>query len=212
MMHTLAGFVLLSLMVPAAPMTLTFEGLGDGIPVADFYSSAGLSFIGATAFIDSDNGGTGDFGGEPSPSTAAFSLTGMIVNSHAGLIGAVSFYYANPFGTTNVRLFSGENLTGDLISDVFLNTTPAGGSPDPTGLFGPFEFSSAEFQAVARSFIIVSRGPGGLFADNLTVTSVPEPKTLCLWTAVVPFLLRAAVRRRPRRFSPNRVQCCNESL
>ena len=66
----------------AAPIVLTFEGLADWEGVAEFYnggtgtlgsgpgSNHGIRFTNAIALIDSDAGGSGNFGGEPSPSTA----------------------------------------------------------------------------------------------------------------------------------------------
>ena len=73
----------------AAPFVLTFEGLGDLEPVGDFYNGGlggngsgpgpnfGVTFSSnSLAIIDADAGGTGNIGGEPTPDTVLFFLTG----------------------------------------------------------------------------------------------------------------------------------------
>lgn len=191
---TLKLVFLLSLRLSSA--TLTFEGLQDGRTVNDYYNSLGVSFTGAIALVDTDDGGSGDFGGEPSSSTAIFSLTGIIVDAPGGLTGLIQFYYANPYGTTNVRVYSGPALRGTLLFDALLNATLSGASGDPTGLFGPFVLSTATFSGVARSLAIVPRAPNGVFIDDLTFTSVPEPEPFCLWMIGISGLLAySAIRR-----------------
>ena len=56
---------------------LDFEGIGDQNPIGDFYATSGITFSSnALGLVDSDDGGTGNFGGEPSPVTVLFWLTG----------------------------------------------------------------------------------------------------------------------------------------
>ena len=56
-----------------AVVVLTFEGVGDHNPVGNFYNGAGptnlhIAFSSNTlGLVDIDAGGTGNFGGEPSP-------------------------------------------------------------------------------------------------------------------------------------------------
>ncbi|MCU1330072.1 MAG: hypothetical protein JWN34_5442 [Bryobacterales bacterium] len=156
------------LLVPASCLlqsqTLTFEGLDDRSPVADFYSTLGARFKGATAMVASEVGGTGDFSGAPSMPTAAFSVSGIVINVPAGMTGSLSFYYSNPGGTTNVRLFTALDLRDGLLVDSLQPTTPS---------FHTFAFASIPFDGTALSVAIFSRGPGGFFIDNLTITTVP---------------------------------------
>jgi len=70
----------------AGTVVLTFEGFGDQEEIRDYYNggvgslgsgpgpSYGISFSSnALAIIDEDAGGSGNFGGEPSPDTIMFS-------------------------------------------------------------------------------------------------------------------------------------------
>jgi hypothetical protein len=67
-----------------AQVLLTFEGVGNGAAVNDFYAGGtdslgnvgpnfGVRFVGSTlGLVDEDAGGTGNFANEPSPSTIEF--------------------------------------------------------------------------------------------------------------------------------------------
>jgi hypothetical protein len=179
--------------------TLTFEGLPDGSPVGAFYNSLGVSFTGATALIDSSNGGSGNFGGEPSPVTAVFSSTNITIDSATGLISSIQFYLANPTGTTDVRVYSGVNLTGNVLVDVLLNATPSDGQ----GRFGPFVPNTVRFEGIGRSVVIFSRASGGFVIDDLTLTQtaepVPEPQSLWFWPFAGLCLAVASHACRPSR-------------
>jgi hypothetical protein len=60
-----------------ANILLDFEGLKDQEPLGGFYDAVSITFSNnALGLIDSDNGGTGNFGGEPSPVTVLFWLSG----------------------------------------------------------------------------------------------------------------------------------------
>lgn len=180
----------------APAVTLTFEGIGDATPVDDFYSGLGIVFDGATAFVDADDGGTGDFGSEPSPGTAAFTEFGMVISVPAGIVGSVTFRYSNPGGTTNVRTYAEPDAGGPFLNDEYFTFTALNGAPDPTGAFSPFETASFSFTGVRRSLQVFSRGPGGLFIDDLTVTVVPEPSTFALAAgALAVWALRRSWRR-----------------
>ena len=87
-------------------VTLTFEGLGNFEPVSQFYNGGtggngsgpgtnyGISFSpNSLALIDSDAGGSGNFGGEPSPDTVLFFTSGTaVMNVPAGFATGFSFY------------------------------------------------------------------------------------------------------------------------
>jgi len=81
--------VMLTASPAAATTVLTFEGLQDLESIDRFYDGAngglgsgpgpdlGITFSpNALAIVDSDAGGIGNIGGEPSPSTALFFLSG----------------------------------------------------------------------------------------------------------------------------------------
>ncbi|MEJ7607882.1 MAG: hypothetical protein WKF37_16825 [Bryobacteraceae bacterium] len=110
----------------AAAIVLTFEGLQDFEPVQRFYLG-GLGGLGsgpgpnlgvdfnanALALIDSDAGGKGNFGGEPTPDTALFFLEGTaILNVAAGFDTGLSFYYAAVNSPGVINVYAGLNGTG----------------------------------------------------------------------------------------------------
>ncbi len=75
----LAAMIVLALTMPAGAITvLDFEGLGDLMPIGNYYNGGagpdyGVSFSqNALALIDRDAGGSGNTGGEPSPETVMF--------------------------------------------------------------------------------------------------------------------------------------------
>ena len=92
----------------AVPLVLTFEGLQNTEHVNAFYNGGtgslgsgpganfGIQVSNAVAFIDSDAGGTGNFGGEPSPSTAITFLgaSATTMNVAAGFDIGFSFFYS----------------------------------------------------------------------------------------------------------------------
>ena len=84
----------------AAVIVLTFEGIGDGAPIGNYYNGGGGPNFGiefsddALGLIDADAGGNGNFGGEPSPSTAMYFVEGNpYLNVAAGFTTGFSFYY-----------------------------------------------------------------------------------------------------------------------
>jgi hypothetical protein len=92
----------------AAVIVLDFEGLQDLETVQEFYNGGtggngsgpgtnlGASFSpDALAIIDQDAGGTGNFGGEPSPDTILFFLSNTaVLNFAAGFDTGFSFFYS----------------------------------------------------------------------------------------------------------------------
>jgi len=103
--------ILTAALVPSLRMaqtitTLDFEGLQNAELIGNYYNGGpgglgsgpgpnyGITFSGSqSASIDSDvPGGTGDFGGEPTPSTAALiTMGGVIMNVPAGFTTGFSF-------------------------------------------------------------------------------------------------------------------------
>src|SRR5438876_738257 len=117
----------------AATVVLDFEGLQNLESILNFYNggtgslgSAGPNYgiqFGADALsvIDSDNGGSGNIANEPSPSTAAFFLTGPgdIMNVAAGFDTGFSFFYTAASDGT-VTVYDGLNGSGSVLATLLL--------------------------------------------------------------------------------------------
>jgi len=149
-----------------ANIVLDFEGLGDQEPVNEFYNGGtggngsgpgqnfGVSFsTNSLSIIDADAGGTGNFGGEPSPSTVLFFLTGAAatMNVPAGFITGFSFYYSAISSPGTIRVYDGLNASGNLLATLDLPLTPNNGAPDPTGAFSPLVPIGVTFAGTAMS-------------------------------------------------------------
>ena len=150
----------------AATIVLDFEGLQNLEPINDFYNG-GTGGFGSTSgknfgirfsdnslgIIDKDSGGTGNFGGEPSPDTIAFFLTGdaAVMDVAGGFDTGFSFFYSaiNRPGVINV--YDEVGGKGNLLTSVDLPKTPFDGAPDPTGQFSPFLPFGLSFEGTARS-------------------------------------------------------------
>jgi hypothetical protein len=144
---------------------LTFEGLQNLEPVNNYYNGGtggngsgpgpnfGITFTSTSlALIDADAGGTGNFGGEPSPSTALFFLDGTaVMNVPAGFTTGFSFFYTSPSFVGTVNVYDGPDATGNLLTSLSLPLTPNNGDPDPTGTFSPFVPIGVSFNGTAKS-------------------------------------------------------------
>jgi len=168
----------------AEAVVLTFEGIGDRQPVENFYDTApqdfGIVFSdNAEAIIDVDAGGTGNFGGEPSPDTVLFFATGnaATMNVSNGFDTGFSFFYSAIGDPGFITVYDGLNSTGNVLATLGLPTTPSNGAPDPTGEFSPFFPIGVSFTGTARS---VDFGGNANFIgfDNITLSSAtPDPTT-----------------------------------
>jgi hypothetical protein len=182
----------------AAVIVLDFEGLQDFEAVQEFYNGGtggngsgpgtnfGASFSSdALALIDSDAGGGGNFGGEPSPNTALFFLQNTaVLNFAAGFDTGFSLFYSAINNPGSVDVYDGLNKTGSLLASLSLPITASDGG-DPTGQFSPFFPVGVAFAGTAKS--IDFGGTANQIAfDNITFGStspggqVPEPSTLFL--------------------------------
>ncbi len=170
----------LFLLIDAPPLvgaTLTFEGLTEGALVGSFYAGLGIDVSGATALVSRFSGGTGDFTGEPSPPTVAFSPDAIMINVSAGFVGPMAFSYTNPGGSTNMRAYSEINGAGLRLVDAFFGAT----IPSDDSAFPPFVAADLIWDGTARSVIIFSRGPGGFLLDDVSLQlAVPEPTSMTL--------------------------------
>ncbi len=181
----------------AAPVTLTFEGLQNLEAINGFYNggtgslgSSGTNYgvqfnSNSLAVIDSDAGGTGNIGNEPTPSTALFFLTGSaILNYSAGFDTGFSFFYSTVDFSGTVRVYDAENAGGNLIGSI--NLAALGTGPgDPTGAFSNWAIGSLGFAGIAKS-IDFGGTVNQVAYDNITFgatnpnNAVPEPSSLAL--------------------------------
>jgi len=186
----------------AGIITLDFEGVGNQAAIQDFYNGGtdsqgnsgedyGISFgSDALACIDSDNGGGCGFANEPTAHTAMFFTSGSaVLNNAVGFDSSFSFYYSS---TTSVAVdvYSGINLTGDLLGSINLGANwqdnSCGG--DPTGAFCNWDIGSLNFAGVAHS-IDFGGTANQVGFDNITFGAaspdssvpVPEPSSLAIF-------------------------------
>jgi hypothetical protein len=176
-----------------AQRLLDFEGLQDLEFVQEFYNG-GTGSMGSTyhtdlnisfstnsqVLIDSDQGGNGNFGGEPSPDTALFfyETASVTMDVHDGFSFGISFYYTSPYDVPVVQIFDGPNGTGNGLAYDDLALTPGNGAPDPTGYFSPFEYWFIPFSGTAYS--VVFTGPENQILFDDIYVGVPEPSTYIL--------------------------------
>ncbi|WP_272700201.1 PEP-CTERM sorting domain-containing protein [Desulfovibrio sp. Fe33] len=154
----------LFLVTPSHALVLDFEGLGNQDQVLDFYNGGtssmgysgtdyGVSFSdNALSLIDSDAGGSGNFGNEPSPDTILFFLNGdaAVMSLAAGFDTGFSFFYSAISNPGQVSVWSGLGGTGDLLATLDLAITPQDGG-DPNGSFSPFVPIGVGFEGTAYS-------------------------------------------------------------
>ncbi len=186
----------------AAPMVLDFEGLDDLESIGDFYNGGtsqngnsgtnfGVAFSQNTlAIIDSDASGSGNFGGEPSPDTIMFFLTGAdaIMNVAAGFDTGFSFFYSAINNAGSVNVFDELNGTGNILASLNIPITSSDGG-DPNGQFSPFFDIGVAFSGTAMS-VSFAGVQNQIGFDNITfgsdtpggaTTAIPEPSGLLLF-------------------------------
>ena len=163
---------------------LDFEGLRDQEGVEDFYNGGygslgsgpgadyGVTFpANALALIDSDAGGSGNFGGEPSPDTILFFTVGSstTMNVAAGFDTGFSLYYSAINHSGSVSVYDGFDGTGNLLATLNLPVTLSDGG-DPTGLFSPFYAVGVDFTGIGHS-IVFAGAANDIGFDDITFGS-----------------------------------------
>jgi hypothetical protein len=195
------ALILLSVASPPAyadPVTLTFEGLANYQPVADFYGGGGggnfgIQFSGnAFGLIDDAHGGGGGFANEPSPGTGLFfdrqSPGGPLspfANAARGFTDSVEFFYTQPFDPDmpdvmfshfQVVVFSGFNGTGRELGHWSL--------PSTGRAFDHFVKFDQRFEGTGRSLMWIDPNLTGAVFDNVRLNLAPTPEPATLWLVV----------------------------
>ncbi len=189
----------------ATALTLTFEGPPDGVPIGSFYSADGITFsANAFASIESNSGGTGNFQGEPSPTTAVLFAGGGpdLMDVAGGFTTAFSLFYTGIVKPGTVDIWSGLDATGTLLATLALPATPSdiGTGACTVADFCPFAPLGTVFPGTAHS-VDFGGAADQFFFDNITLGAntlvrAPEPATLALLGA---WLTGAAWARRRKR-------------
>ena len=156
---------------------LTFEGLTNNAPVADFYAAQGVTFSSNTlAIIAGSAGGTGNFANAPTMPTVMFFLTGdaAIMNVAAGFTTGFSFFYSSIDRAGFCNVYDGPDGTGNILATI--NLTGLGSDNTPGAAYDRWANIGASFSGTARS--VAFGGVQNFIAfDNVTFGSA---------TAVIP--------------------------
>lgn len=199
----------LSLTLPAFAdvVFLTFEGIGNQVPVGDYYNGGGgpnygVSFSPDTlAIIDEDAGGTGNIANEPSPSTVMFFLNAnnAILTFAAGFTEGFSFYYSSS-EAASVTVYDGLNGTGNVLGTLGLDAQYDDNcSGDPNGAYCNWTAVGVAFAGTAKSIDFGGTANRVAF-DNITFGSdvpvIPEPSTYALMALGLAGIGLATRRRR----------------
>ena len=184
----------------ATPVVLTFEGVGNGAGVDQFYNGGtdsqgnsgtnyGIEFSNTSlGLIDADAGGYGNFANEPSASTILFFQSGgaATMNVAAGFDTGFSFFYTSPTYIGSVVVYDGLNATGNILATLTLNMTSANCSGDPNGTpYCAWLPIGVDFSGIAHSVDFAGTASQIAF-DDITLgsatagvgTPVPEPGAL----------------------------------
>ena len=159
----------------AAVISLDFEGIGDLSPIGNYYNGGGGTNYGITfsdnslALIDSDVGGSGNIGGEPSPSTVLFFLSGSDAKIFVsgGFHTGFSFWYSAISTPGSVGVY---DVNHQLLANLVLPVTPSNGG-DPHGDFSPFYQLGLGFTGTA-SYASFAGVQNQIVFDNITFGSV----------------------------------------
>lgn len=148
--------------------TIDFEGIGDLAEIPEF---DGITSPGWLAIIDADDGGSGNFAHEPSPSTIAFWL-GEPVHGRDILfqrpVSDVSFYYVSAVEVSVEAFDADGNLLDSARGPANGNLGPGG---DPEGYFNQWDPIGVEADGNLIMRLRISGNVDQTGIDDLTVCS-----------------------------------------
>lgn len=195
---------------------LDFEGLDNQEAIDGFYNGGtsangnsgvnyGVEFSDNTlSIIDADAGGSGNIGGEPSPDTVMFFLTGSesVMNVAAGFDTGFSFFYSAVNNPGSVSVWDGLDGTGTLLAMLDIPVTASDGG-DPNGIFSPFFDIGVGFSGIGKS-VSFAGVQNQIAFDNITFgsttasvpTDVSSPATLGLFGLILIVLRKRLSRSR----------------
>jgi hypothetical protein len=167
----------LSAAAQAQTILLTFEGLGDGAPIGDFYAHLGVTFSSNTrASVSVFAGGTSRFTNAPTMGTNMYfaDSNAAIMNVAAGFTTGFSFFYTSPYYDGFCNVYDGPDGTGNILATINLTGLGSGGTPGAA--YDRWANIGASFSGTARS--VAFGGVQNYIAfDNVTFGSA---------TAVIP--------------------------
>lgn len=134
----------------AGPLVLDFEGTTSNTAVGDFYAASGVQF-GANARALNEADERANFRNAPSPGSVMFFDSGgsAIVNVAGGFGQALTLSYSTTSYEAFVRVWSGENATGELLGTISL--AALGGGDDADDPYNVWTVASLSFDGIARS-------------------------------------------------------------
>ena len=208
--HTAAALAALSALgaapvFAAGTVTIDFEGAAGYVnAIRDFYNGGtdslgqsgpnyGVSFSEAAVGLSNDELGP-YYANAPTPLTVMYAFdTSAVMNVAAGFIGRLTISYASSQNVLDaVNIYSGLDGSGTLLASasLFGNAALACSGAD----YCRFDLTSVKFAGVAHSVSFGGNAPNVLF-DDITITTVPEPRTYLLLAAG---LLGVTVAKRRR--------------
>jgi hypothetical protein len=165
---------------------ITFEGMGNDVPIGVVPGPVTVTF-GASwlSIIDADNGGSGNFANEPSPSTAAYFLdTNDISVSLSPSVQYLEFFYSASsisLPITVTAYDAGNNVVDSEVGNV-LGVDPSKCTGDPNGDFCAWGVITLTAAADNIAYITITGSVANQFGiDNLQFcTEEVETAACCL--------------------------------
>jgi hypothetical protein len=159
---------------------------GGGANIPNFGVSFSSNFYGIHSVYAPNRPGTGNFGPDPTQTTAIFinGVTGSqatgYMNVSGGFTSGMNFFYTAGFQET-IKIWSGVNGTGTLLATLTLS--PNDGSCSPAPAYCNWSNASLTFSGVAKS-VTFSGAANGIGISDITLgqstTAIPEPSSILL--------------------------------
>lgn len=149
----------------AKGVLLDFEGIGNLVPIQNFYNggAAGNGVVGpdfdvtffgnALALIDADSGGTGNFANEPTPDAVMFWLSDTDAHmNYAPGFTQFSLHYNTALYPGNLSFWTGTDGTGSQVGPTeLLGLTGSDCGGDPSGFYSCWKKVAVTLPAMAYS-------------------------------------------------------------